>query len=290
MFEPPADVLQPKEIVSRVKAQVGWSLLQDSPNPNQIISPNSLMREKEIISIRKYLSLGKKVFVYGNDGFGKTTFLTEFGSLLKEEGKPYHYIPSPSFKSAKGLQHTIEYLEYISGNKDVEKPIIMVDSADYLWEETKDPSLIEMRRKFYEYLLNSNLNVVFTFHQKEPIGKKVDLKTKWEIFKKVETINRDNIEVFNLEPGYSQEKVQEFLIQLGFNEKVAHFISGLEIARNHALLKNYFVKEWKSKQYHKYLNDWSRDEANSTGFFEYVKNIFKRYDRERMGYFKMGVN
>jgi len=283
-------VVPVKEREMKPPAILGWSLAPQLKRPNQKVELASLMREKEVNRLELILGAGQNALIYGGDGYGKSTLLQEYDAYLRSHNRASYFLNVLQFRSQVGLKHSIEYLEHLARLPKEERPVIMVDSADYLWEKC-DPSLMEMRKQFYRFLFESDLECVFTYHLEEAKNKTTDLSAKaaFNEIIKAQPVNR--IIRMQLSPDYETEKTREFLENLGFVQPLARFISELPFGRNHALLVNYFVKELEEKQYQGYLNEMyhKAQEAQHAGevgrlarVTSYIRNIFNRYDQNRI--------
>jgi len=278
-----------QELDSKPPALLGWSLAPQLQRPKQKVELSSLMREKETRRLDSILGAGQKAFIYGGDGYGKSTMLLEYDAYLKSRDRSSLLINVLQFRSQGGLKSTLEYLDHLVSLPREQRPVVMVDSADYLWEKC-DPALMRMRQEFYKRLLESDLECIFTYHLEESKGKKTDLGAE-SVFRGItESQPSKNIVRMHLSSDYEVGKTKEFLLNLGFIEPIARFISELPFARNHALLVNYFVKELEQKQYQELLNRnytsaSERQQAGEAGqlarVMSYIRNIFSRYDQQR---------
>lgn len=267
------------ELIGKTPAPIGWALTQEHLLQNQSAPLKSLMREVEIRKTKQVLSNGRKVLVYGNEGAGKTTFLTELKGHLSEENTSIHIISS-KFGSEGELRRSIESIDDLEQEyqRTGIKPVLMIDSADYLWEQTSE-GIMTFRKQFYQRCLDSKIDIIMTFHDSEPKGKKTDFQAK-KYFDRLNIEKRDNIDSIQLSPEYSADKVKNFLTTLGFNEEIADYIASHSFARYHASLRNYFLKEYREKDLAVYLNrvvaTSSLERARS-----YITNILKKFERGR---------
>lgn len=282
MFEEIAEALPlvKNEVIGKTIAPTGWALTQEHLLPNQSAPSKSLMREEEVERTKQGFLRGHRVLVYGTDGSGKTTFLTELKGHLSERNTTLHMINSRlrSVEELKLSMESIDSLEQEYQRTGI-KPVLMVDSADYLWEQASE-EIITYRKQFYQRCLDSKIDVVMTFHNVESKEKRVDLQAK-KYFEKLNIEKRDNVDSIYLSPEYPVEKVEDFLTTLGFNEKIANFIASHNFARNHASLRNYFLKECREKDLAVYLNKIvatsSLEKAKN-----YIINILKKFENGRI--------
>ena len=277
----------PEIISSKQLAPIGWSIRPDSFKQFSInkkfrVTPESLMRQSEIEIIKKYLIGGKMVAIYGGDGYGKTTLMDELAALEKESGREVYNINVVDFRDKKSLEANIKEIEIFVKLDPEHRPIVAIDSGDYLWEKANDPSIIPLRKRLLETILKSKLPVVFTFHKNEPSGKKTDSVAKDEfipLLRLHQTMG--DLEKIELSPFYDKTKVKSFFRELGLGDKVAEIMSDNIFARNHALLKNYLVKNWEQKELPRFLNNLLNNKGIEA-VKKYFNKIVRLYDHQRV--------
>lgn len=249
------------------KTQIGWSITKEVERPENITLDNCL-RGQEIESIYNHLDNGKTVFIYGNDGFGKSTLIEELAAVQRSKGGNIDLFMASHARlsTPENATRLVDEIDYIQTKPNT---ILLFDSADYLWEDSGDLRVYPQRARFFRALLDSGIPTVVTFHKDEPVGKKVSFAAKNAIF--MPEINRlrsqGKLAEISLCPFYPIDKAKGFFSSLGFDPKVAELFADRLETRQHVTIKNYLLFEnvlpsgwnetWKTRR--DLINRWSKE-------------------------------
>lgn len=239
-----ATILEPTPSIQEI-----WD--RDRPTPEDFLK--TCMRGREIASIEEGLKGGQGVFLYGGDGFGKTTLLSELGRYLELEGYILIDVSYDTFREPEYARAKIAQLQDIKwglekGLLTRAKVCVLSDSADYIWEDVAlsvtssegQGELRKLRMEILELLLEPGMPVVATLHNEAADTKQKDPMLESLVKGRIaESCDQGNIQMIELGRLYDEDRVGRFLESHGVHPAVVDALLVWATAREHVLLANY---------------------------------------------------
>jgi hypothetical protein len=148
--------------VSRGKGGIGWSVLRglevEAPGGKEF-KLRECLREQEVLSTWESLQKGKKVMWEGDEGVGKSTFLSEvtsfldFQNTLRSASEQLYLV-----RLDKLMISTRERIENALDLPNDKNIVYLFDSADYLWEKVEGEGMTGPITQLRINLLNKILH------------------------------------------------------------------------------------------------------------------------------------
>lgn len=235
---------------------IGWSILSKIgvryPGPEQFDLQDCL-REQEITETWQKLESGKKVWWEGGDGYGKTTFMGEFKTFIEAENLNRSSenkiqiidLGVLTHGNIADLKFYREQITYFSsdGIKFAPNILYVVDSVDYLWEQTQGrdlSALTSARIEVFKLAIKSPFKVLMTAHDKDSKNKVVDSPAK---IRCGNILSSNHVDINKLSPLYPPDKINRLLKRVGIPNQIADNLTSSLFypIRHHGVMSNYVL-------------------------------------------------